>query len=260
METAIKNPATETTSTPEYGGPHPWQITGWARVVRRMLRHREYTRWVDQYCRPLTVYGQDRLAALTGPAIFVANHQSHMDTPVILESLPEHIQDNLFFGAAADRWFVKGKKKLILQPWYQSLALGNFPIVRGGGSKTLDYARWLLNEGCNICVFPEGTRATQDELGEFRHGVTLLARAAGVPVVPVVLKGLREMRPKGSRTITPGPASATILDPISIPRDMDVESATKQLRDAMNAEFQRSREKDPLARENDLRFINEKAA
>lgn len=222
----------------EYGGPHPWQIHGWARVVRRLMRHKEYTRWVEEYCKPLTVVGQDRLDQLTGPAIFIANHQSHMDTPVILEAMPEHIKDNLFFGAAADRWFVKGKKKLILQPWYQSMVLGNFPIVRGGGSKTLAYGRWLLDQGCNICIFPEGTRRQGDDMGDFRHGVTLLARAAGVPVVPVVLKGLREMRPKGSRVITPGPASAAILDPIHLSPEVEVEDATRVLRDAMMKEFQ----------------------
>ena len=223
METAIS--PTIRTAEPEFGGPHPWQTTGWARIVRRIMRYREYTRWVNGYCTPLTVQGRENLAGIKGPVIFIANHQSHMDTPVIVESLPDRIRDNLFFGAAADRWFVKGKKKLILQPWYQSLV------------KALRYARWLLGRGSNVCIFPEGTRATSDELGEFRHGVTLLARAAGVPVVPIVLKGLRELRPKGSRTIKPGPVSATILAPISIPDHYSIEDATALMRDAMNREY-----------------------
>lgn len=235
METAIST--TNTRVEVEFGGPHPWQVAPWAKVVRRALRHREYTRWVQHYCTPLTVHGSERLEMLHGPAIFIANHQSHMDTPVIVESLPDSIRDNLYFGAAADRWFVKGKKKLILQPWYQSLVMGNFPIVRGGGSKTLDYAKWLLSGGHNVCIFPEGTRATSDELGKFRHGVSLLAHAAKVPVVPIVLKGLREMRPKGSREITPGPASATILEPVWLPNDLDIEASTALLRERMNREF-----------------------
>ncbi|HKI73558.1 MAG TPA: lysophospholipid acyltransferase family protein, partial [Pseudomonadales bacterium] len=219
------------------------------------LRHREYTRWVDRYCTPLRVLGSENLRGLNGPVIFIANHQSHMDTPVIVESLPDRIRDNLFFGAAADRWFVKGKKKLILQPWYQSLAMGNFPIVRGGGSKTLDYARWLLGEGANVCIFPEGTRATSSELGQFRHGVTILARAARVPVVPIVLKGLREMRPKGSREITPGPASATILAPMWLPLDLPIEACTGLMRDAMNAEFSESKNSNPSKQEEDHHYV-----
>ena len=184
-----------------YGGPHPWQTQGWARLARKMLRQREYFRWAEQYCNPLTIRGQENLATLNGPAIFIPNHQSHMDTPVIMSGLTESLQDNIYFGAAADRWFVKGKKKLILQPWYQSLGLGTFPIVRGGGSKTLDYARELLRRDCNICIFPEGTRATGNELGRFRHGVSILAKEEGVPLVPVVLKGLRELRPKGAQRV-----------------------------------------------------------
>lgn len=226
-----------TEEVPEYSGPHKWQIQSWAVLVRKMLRYREYLRWSDQYCRPLKVFGEDKLVNLRGPAIFIPNHQSHMDTPVIMSALPEQLRDNLYFGAAQDRWFVKGKKKLILQPWYQSLGLGNFPIMRGGGSRALDYGKWLLDQGKFICVFPEGTRATSSELGQFRHGVSIMAKEKNVPIVPVVLKGLREMRPKGSREIIPGPASVTFLDPVYIPQEMEVPDATQMLWNTMNKEF-----------------------
>lgn len=257
MESAIEHTAE---TAPEMSGPHPWQIQPWAIAARKLMRYKEYTRWVNEYCTPLTINGADRLNSLHGPAIFVANHQSHMDTPVIVESLPDKVRDNLLFGAAADRWFVKGKKKLILQPWYQSMVMGNFPIVRGGGSKTLQYARWLLDQGSHICIFPEGTRATGSELGEFRHGVTMLAQAARVPVVPIVLKGLREMRPKGSRTITPGPASATILDPIYLTVDMPVADATAVLRNAMNKEFGKTLKFNPPTDKEDSHYVKAKAA
>ncbi len=224
-------------SMPEFSGPHPFQTWTWAKIVRRMFRQKEYLRWSEKYCQPLTIFGRDNLSLINGPAIFVPNHQSHMDTPVIMSALPAEIQDNLFFGAAADRWFVKGKKKLILQPWYQSLALGNFPIIRGGGSKSLDYAKTLLDKEKHICIFPEGTRSTTSELGKFRHGVSILAREKQVPLVPVVLKGLREMRPKGSREITPGPVSVTFLEPIYVAQEIAVEDATQLLQRTMNREF-----------------------
>lgn len=221
----------------EFGGPHRWQVQPWAKLARAALRHKEYFRWTDEYCTTLTVKGTEHLEALEGPAIFTPNHQSHMDTPVLMSALPKKVQNNLYFGAAADRWFVKGRKKLILQPWYQSLALGTFPIVRGGGSKTLDYAKWLLDQGGNLCVFPEGTRATSDSLGQFRPGISLLAIEKQVPIVPVVLKGLRELRPKGAASITPGPVSATFLEPIYPSAEMGVEALTQRVWDAMNREF-----------------------
>lgn len=234
MQTRSQHPAR---SEPEFGGPHRWQIQPWARLVRGLLRHREYLHWVDEYCTSVTVTGAEKLRQLDRTAILIANHQSHMDAPVLMSALPRRLQNNLYFGAAADRWFVKGKKKLILQPWYQSLALGTFPIVRGGGSKTLDYARWLLDKKCNLCIFPEGTRATSDQLGEFRHGVSLLALEKEVPVVPILLKGLRELRPKGAREITPGPVGVSILDPIKLDPDLGVEGATHLLRETMNREY-----------------------
>ena len=222
-----------------YGGPHPWQTQIWAKLVRASLRQREYLRWSEEYCRPLKIQGLEHLEKLDGPAIFVPNHQSHMDTPVIMAGLPTKVQNNIYFGAAADRWFVKGKKKLILQPWYQSLALGTFPIVRGGGSQTLNYARELLRKNCNICIFPEGTRAQSTELGQFRHGVSILAITEKVPLVPVVLKGLREMRAKGSREITPGLASISFLPPIQFDEGTKITTATDKLWQTMNREFAR---------------------
>lgn len=232
---------------PEYSGPHAWQIQPWARLVRRAMRYRAYTRWVERYCKPLTVVGAERLASLEGPCIFIANHQSHMDSLVLFSALPERVKGNLYFGAAQDRWFVKGKRKLVLQPWYQSLVLGNFPITRGGGAKALDYAGWLLERGCNLAIFPEGTRATGARLGEFRHGVAKLALEYDVPVVPVYLDGLRQMRPKGQLHVTPGPATAEILEPIRFAPGTEVPAATRALWTAMNARHTAAQGVGPVA-------------
>ncbi len=218
----------------DYAGPHHWQTQAWARLVRRAMRQRAYTRWVDRYCQSLTLSGREHLSHLDGPCIFIANHQSHMDSLVLLTALPDEVKNNFYFGAAADRWFVKGKKKLILQPWYQSLVLGNFPIRRGGGSRALDYAKTLLEKGCNIGIFPEGTRATNGRLGQFRKGVALLALELDVPVVPVYLSGLREMRPKGQLEVTPGHASVEILEPLRFAAGTSVAEATEEMWQRMN--------------------------
>ena len=93
-----------TVTEPEFGGPHTWQTQLWAKLVRRGLRHREYLRWVDQYCTSVSVKGREHLERLDGPAIFIANHQSHMDTPVLMSAMTRKVQNNLYFGAAADRW------------------------------------------------------------------------------------------------------------------------------------------------------------
>ncbi|MEQ8857891.1 MAG: 1-acyl-sn-glycerol-3-phosphate acyltransferase [Pseudomonadales bacterium] len=220
-------------------GPHHWQISWWAKVARLACRWRAYDRWMHKYCKPFTVIGREKFRGLKGPCIVVANHTSHMDGIALNAALPFRIRWNVYAGAAADRWFVKGRKELIMQPWYQSLAMGSFPIQRGGGSKALEYPRWLLDQGCNLIIFPEGTRSTSRSMAKFRHGVSVLALEKNVPVVPVFLTGLRAIRPKGTREVFPGPAGAYILDPIHFEPGTSVPDATRRLYDAMNEVHQR---------------------
>ena len=102
------------TDDSKYVGPHRWQIQWWARIVRRLWRHRAYTQWLTQACSRIEIFGEEHLAGIDGPCVFVANHQSHIDTLLAHAALPEAIRSRVYFGAAQDRWFVKGKKKLTL--------------------------------------------------------------------------------------------------------------------------------------------------
>ena len=219
----------------KYAGPHRWQVQGWARLVRRWWRPLAYTRWLDRACTTLQVQGGEHLQGLSGPCVFIANHSSHLDTLVIDAVLPQAVRERLFFGAAQDRWFVKGKKKLETRPWYQSLALGNFPILRGGGARALAYASWLLKREKHVFLFPEGTRATGAALGKFKHGATLLALEHGVPIVPIYLAGLRQLRPKGSQHVKQGAVAVQILPPVTFAKGIGVAEATAQLQQQMEA-------------------------
>jgi hypothetical protein len=75
-------------------------------------------------------------------------------------------------------------------------------------ARALDYPKWLIKNGANLVIFPEGTRSTSRKMAKFRHGVSILATELNVPVVPIYLVGLNKLRPKGSRNITPGPGGA----------------------------------------------------
>jgi len=221
------------------GGPHKWQIQWWARITRRALRPYAYNRWINRYFTPFQITGQEKLENLNGPCIVVGNHASHLDQYALLGALPEHIRSNIYFGAAADRWFLKGRKEITLQPWYQSLAMGLYPIARGGGSAALTYPKWLLDQGCNMMIFPEGTRSRGKSLAKFKHGVSILALEKNVPVVPIYMTGLKAMRAPGTKTITPGPVASHILDPLYFEAGTTVPEATAQIFDAMNTVHQR---------------------
>ena len=224
-------------------GPHEWQVKWWARLIRRCFLWHPYDRWIRQNFKPLTVTGQEHLKTLKGPAIFVANHTSHFDSLALHAALPMSIRANLFMGAAADRWFLKdggGRKELALQPWYNSLIVGSFPIRRGGGSATLDYSKWLLDQGANLGIFPEGTRSTSRKMARFKHGVSILALEKQVPVVPIYLSGLNKIRPKGSREITPGPVWAHIQKPVYLDPSLEVPEATRQIFQSLSVPHERS--------------------
>ena len=210
-------------------GPHPWQIRPWARAARLVMYPYAYQRWGWRYFTEHAVYGREKFKAVRGPCIIISNHQSHFDQYCLLKAIPPRIRTNLFFGAAADRWFLKGRKEITLQPWYQSLVMGLYPIQRGGGSRTLEYPKWLLDQGANLMLFPEGTRARGRRLSHFKHGVSILALEKNVPVVPVYLRGLKEIRPPGSKKARPGPVAAHVLDPIEFELGTPVPEATQRL-------------------------------
>lgn len=216
-------------------GPHEWQIQWWARAVRFLLYDYNYGRYARKFFTSHQVHSAEHLQGLESPCIVVANHASHYDQYALMQALPWSIRTNLYIGAAADRWFLRGRKEITLQPWYVSLALGTYPIQRGGGSRALDYPKWLLSQGANLLLFPEGTRARGKKLSRFKHGVSILATEMDVPVLPVYLEGLQKIRPPGTRDSTPGPVAAHILEPLRFGDNTSVPEATEQIYAAMLA-------------------------
>lgn len=219
--------------TTETVGPFRWQTSLWAQVARRLLRYDTITRTVHKFCKPLLIEGREALKGLRGPAIFIGNHSSHMDLFVLFSALPERFRLRTAWGGAADRWFIKGRKGIKKQPWYMALTMNVFPVQRGGGKAALSYAEELIDKGWSLVIFPEGTRTTTGKLSHFRHGVSILALARNLPVVPIWMEGLREMRPKGSTETRPGPALARIGPPIHFPANTTVTEATHLLHKTM---------------------------
>jgi 1-acyl-sn-glycerol-3-phosphate acyltransferase len=216
-------------------GPHRWQITLPARAARSVMQWHYFGGPVRNYCKPLEIRGAQNVADLNGrPVIFIGNHTSHMDSMVMLYSIPKEYRTRVFFGGAADRWFLKGRKEIKKQGWWNSM-LGSFPVQRSGGSATLDYPKWLIDKGFSIAIFPEGTRSGSGKLGKFRHGVSILALDKAVPVVPMYFAGLAAIRAKGSQELRPARAIAMIGRPVRFEPGTSVPDATNILRRAVEA-------------------------
>jgi 1-acyl-sn-glycerol-3-phosphate acyltransferase len=142
-----------------------------------------------------------------GSYIFVSNHLSYMDTPVALANIPVQ------FRFLAKR----GLFQIPFMGWHLARA-GHIPVPRGDARaavKTMTLAAQIVREqGISLLIFPEGGRSRKGEMRPFMEGAAYIAIRAGVPLVPVGLKGTREVLPYGSGTVRGGPVTLRIGDPI----------------------------------------------
>jgi long-chain acyl-CoA synthetase len=159
--------------------------------------------------------------------IFAANHQSHFDAPVILDSLPprwryrtapammKEFFDAHFFPERHTRkqWFTNS-----LNYYLSSFFFFAFPLTQGsaGTRQTLRYMGELAEEGVSILIFPEGRRGDADEIQKFQPGIGMIASRLGVPVVPVRVRGLYKVLHRRSRWPTVSRASCAFGPPMSL--------------------------------------------
>lgn len=188
--------------------------------------------------------GTDRLDALEGPAIFAANHHSHLDTPLLLTSIPEPWRHKLIVGAAADYFF--GTR---LTSALSSLVIGAVPIERSKVSRrSADQAADLVREGWSLLLFPEGGRSPDGWGQPFRGGAAYLAQKTGRPVVPIHLEGTGRILRKGRSLPRPSTTSVTFGRPLT-PRDDEnaqrfatrVEAEIAALADEASTDWYRAR-------------------
>lgn len=154
------------------------------------------------------VTGREHLP-LRGPAIVVANHNSHMDTLLLLTIFPSRAMSRVRPAAASD-YFLKDP----VVGWFSRNLIGIVPVARdrvGTGEDVLAPAREALAAGDIIVVFPEGTRGdATDEMARLKSGVARLAEAfPEAPVTPIWIQGAGRVLPKGE--VIPVPMNCAVL-------------------------------------------------
>ena len=180
---------------------------------------------------PSMVSGLERLEAIAPPALFVANHESHLDTPVLLAALPPAWRRRVAVAAARDYFFAQPAIGAAV-----GLTFGAFPIERTDWVRpTLKNCDWLKRHGWSILYYPEGTRSTTGELGRFKNGVGMLAVQLGLPVVPVRTAGLFGVLPKGRWLPRPGRASVRFGEPFTVDPELDPRATTAAITRAVRA-------------------------
>jgi 1-acyl-sn-glycerol-3-phosphate acyltransferase len=139
--------------------------------------------------------GRDELARVRGPMILVANHGSHLDTPVILAALPRRMRKRTCVAAASD-YFYRNRLVAMLV----SLIFNTVPMDRCGGGldkRATGHVDGLLDRGWNLLLYPEGTRSRNGGTGQLRRGAAVLAARHSAPIVPIRLTGTRDAMPPG---------------------------------------------------------------
>jgi len=138
-----------------------------------------------------TIIGAADLIHAPQPAILAPNHESDIDTPLVLLSLPHAWRSRTVVGAASDRFYRKRGFAIAAGFW-----INTFPFDRGGGQRRgLAAAAAHLREGRNVLLFPQGTRGAGPE--GYRAGVAELALTAGAPIIPIHIEGTALVMPKG---------------------------------------------------------------
>lgn len=138
----------------------------------------------------------------TGPAIIVANHNSHLDTLTIMAMYPLRALPRLHPVAAMD-YFLRTK----LKAWFATNIIGIIPIQRGGrdnGGNPLAACEQALDRGDILILFPEGSRGEPEQLSQFKRGVAHLVKARPqTPVHPLYMYGLGKALPKDAVLLVP---------------------------------------------------------
>jgi 1-acyl-sn-glycerol-3-phosphate acyltransferase len=149
----------------------------------------------------LNVRSRELLPA-RGPAIIVANHNSHLDTLALMSLYPLRRQRHLRPVAALD-YFMRNP----LLAWFATRIIGIIPLqrsVKAGQGDPLAGSVEALARGEILILFPEGSRGEPERLGKFKSGIAHLAkRVPEAPVVPVYLHGLGMALPKGEALLVP---------------------------------------------------------
>jgi 1-acyl-sn-glycerol-3-phosphate acyltransferase len=152
------------------------------------------------------VTGLERVPAGTS-CIFISNHVSNLDPPVIFPHLPG--QSSVLLKKELMRIPLLGTAMRMAK--FVAVERGN---VRDSAQKSVAAAAAALRSGLHILIFAEGTRSKDGRLAAFKRGPFFLAMETGAPIVPITISGTQTMMRKHSAAITPGVARIQFLQPI----------------------------------------------
>jgi long-chain acyl-CoA synthetase len=214
-----------------------------------------WVRWLAQYLLMMPavmllgwprIEGRENLRGWNGPLLVVCNHIDDVDVGFVQTALPARLRNRLatatggealealhtpaegrgFFGKIFDR-----------MQWVLGVSLLNlFPLPREAGFRqSFAYAGEAVDRGYSVLVFPEGRHTVDGKMNAFRAGVGLLANNLDVPVLPMRIVGMFEVKQAGKKFARPGTIGVRIGRPMRFAVDSDPAQIARELQSAVEA-------------------------
>lgn len=186
------------------------------------------------------IEGQENLCGVRGPVLVICNHIDDVDVGFVLIALPARLRHKLATATGGEalealRTPPAGRslsgRVYDRVKWFLGVSLLNlFPLPRQAGFReSFAYAGESVDRGYSILVFPEGHHTMDGKMRPFRAGVGLLANNLAIPVVPMRIRGLFEVKQAGKKFARPGQIQVKIGPPVQFPPDSDPEWIAAEL-------------------------------
>jgi long-chain acyl-CoA synthetase len=214
-----------------------------------------WLRWLAHYLlmRPAMfllgwprIEGRENLRGSNGPLLVVCNHISDVDFAFVQAALPARLRSRIatatrgealeaLHSPAASRGFLGGIYDRT--GWMLGVSLLNlFPLPREAGFRqSFAYAGRAVDRGYSVMVFPEGRYTVDGKINAFQAGIGLLAKNLGIPVLPMRIVGLFEVKHAGRRTARPGEIQVRIGHPMNFAAGCDPGEIARELQRAVEA-------------------------
>jgi long-chain acyl-CoA synthetase len=186
------------------------------------------------------IQGQENVLDLNGPALVICNHIGDADVGFVLTALPARFRHKLATAAGGEALEAlrtpPPNRTVLLRifdriEWFLGVSLLNlFPLPREAGFRdSFAFAGGSVDRGYSVLVFPEGHHTTDGKIRPFRAGIGLLVKNLGIPVIPIRIDGLFELKQAGRRTALPYQITVKIGPPVRFPVDTEPQAIAVQL-------------------------------
>ena len=188
------------------------------------------------------IVGRENLRGIDGPLLISCNHVTYIDVGFALIGLPPHLRRKLAVGMWGELLWEMWRPPQDWNPflrlsyrvgYYLVVALFDvFPLPQQSGVReSFAYAGESVDRGYSVLVYPEGVRTPDGKPSPFRSGLGMLAARLNVPVLPLRIDGLYEMKLKGHKIARPGQLKVAIGKPMRFPPETPPEEITNQVED-----------------------------